>query len=77
MGSSEPPGPIAISFGSRMSIPIMRAHSRAREAAVVNFPPKQIGPFVSEVLILGAYDARDQVILLRPDVEVSPGAKIG
>ena len=45
--------------------------------AVVNFPPKQIGPFVSEVLVLGAYDARDQVILLRPDVEVSPGAKIG
>ena len=45
--------------------------------AVVNFPPKQIGPFASEVLVLGAYDARDQVILLRPDVEVSPGAKIG
>jgi len=45
--------------------------------AVVNFPPKQIGPFVSEVLVLGAYDARGQVILLRPDFEVGPGAKIG
>jgi len=45
--------------------------------AVVNFPPKQIGPFASEVLVLGAYDASDQVILLRPDVKVSPGAKIG
>ena len=45
--------------------------------AVVNFPPKQIGPFASDVLVLGAYDARDHVILLRPDVEVSPGAKIG
>ena len=48
-----------------------------RVIAVVNFPPKQIGPFVSEVLVLGAYDEREQVILLRPDVEVSPGAKIG
>ena len=48
-----------------------------RVIAVVNFPPKQIGPFVSEVLVLGAYDERGQVILLRPDVEVSPGAKIG
>jgi tRNA-binding protein len=48
-----------------------------RVIAVVNFPPKQIGPFVSEVLVLGAYDERGAVILLRPDVEVSPGAKIG
>ena len=44
---------------------------------VVNFPPRRIAGFKSEVLVLGAYDARDQVILLRPDVEVSPGAKIG
>jgi tRNA-binding protein len=48
-----------------------------RVVAVVNFPPKQIGPFVSEVLVLGAYDERGEVILLRPDFEVSPGAKIG
>ena len=48
-----------------------------RVIAVVNFPPKQIGPFVSEVLVLGAYDAAGQVILLRPDFEVSPGARIG
>ena len=45
--------------------------------AVVNFPPRQIGPFVSEVLVLGAYDEAGQVILLRPDFEVSPGARIG
>jgi tRNA-binding protein len=44
---------------------------------VVNFPPKQIGPFVSEVLVLGAYDERGEVILLRPDLEVAPGARIG
>jgi tRNA-binding protein len=48
-----------------------------RVIAVVNFPPKQIGPFVSEVLVLGAYDERNEVVLLRPDHEVSPGAKIG
>jgi tRNA-binding protein len=48
-----------------------------RVIAVVNFPPKRIGPFVSEVLVLGAYDEADQVILLRPDFEVSPGARIG
>lgn len=45
--------------------------------AVVNFPPKQVGPFVSEVLVLGAYDEAGRVILLRPDFEVSPGARVG
>ena len=48
-----------------------------RVIAVVNFAPKQIGPFVSEVLVLGAYNERGEVILLRPDLDVSPGAKIG
>jgi tRNA-binding protein len=48
-----------------------------RVVAVVNFPPKQIGPFVSEVLVLGAYDERGEVILLRPDFDVTPGSKIG
>jgi tRNA-binding protein len=48
-----------------------------RVIAVVNFQPKQIGPFVSEVLVLGAYDEQGQVILLRPDFEVAPGARIG
>jgi tRNA-binding protein len=45
--------------------------------AVVNFPPKRIGPFVSEVLVLGAYNDKGEVILLRPDFAVSPGSKIG
>ena len=48
-----------------------------RVVAVVNFPPKQIGPFVSEVLVLGAYDAAGEVILLNPDQPVAPGSKIG
>ena len=48
-----------------------------RVIAVVNFPPKQIGPFVSEVLVLGAYDEAGAVILLHPDRPVAPGARIG
>ena len=44
---------------------------------VVNFPPKQIGPFLSEVLVLGAYDEASGVVLLRPESDVIPGSKIG
>jgi tRNA-binding protein len=45
--------------------------------AVVNFPPRQIGPFQSEVLVLGALDDRLGVVLLRPDADAKPGARIG
>jgi tRNA-binding protein len=48
-----------------------------RVVAVVNFPPMQIGPFVSEVLVLGAYDEQGEVVLLRPDADVAAGARIG
>jgi tRNA-binding protein len=48
-----------------------------RVVAVVNFSPKQIGPFVSEVLVLGAYDEDGEVVLLQPDRPVAPGARIG
>jgi tRNA-binding protein len=44
---------------------------------VVNFPPKQIGPFVSEVLVMGAYVNGEEVILLRPDRDVELGSQIG
>jgi tRNA-binding protein len=44
--------------------------------AVVNFPPKRIGPFLSEVLVLGALDEAKGVILLRPDQDVEPGDRI-
>lgn len=44
--------------------------------AVVNFPPRQIGPFSSEVLCLGASDSNGDVILLTPDADVPPGARI-
>jgi len=44
--------------------------------AVVNFPPRQIGPVRSEVLTLGASDDEGRVILLAPDAEVPLGARI-
>lgn len=43
---------------------------------VVNFPPRQIGPFVSEVLVLGAPDEEGRVILLHPEAEVPLGERI-
>ncbi|MFQ5438461.1 MAG: tRNA-binding protein [Paracoccaceae bacterium] len=43
---------------------------------VVNFPPRQIGKFMSEVLILGVPDENGEVILLRPDRDVAPGARM-
>lgn len=44
---------------------------------VVNFPPRQIGPFISEVLVLGACPSPGDVVLLSPDSEVEPGTRIG
>lgn len=44
--------------------------------AVVNFPPKQIGPMRSEVLVIGALDDEKGVILLRPDQDVALGDRI-
>ena len=44
--------------------------------AVVNFPPRQIGPFMSEVLVLGASDDQDRITLLAPDHDVPLGARM-
>lgn len=44
--------------------------------AVVNFPPKQIGPFISEVLTLGLPDANGNVVLLVPTHTVPNGEKM-
>jgi tRNA-binding protein len=44
--------------------------------AVVNFPPRQIGPVRSEVLVLGVPDADGNVILLRPDADVPLGGRM-
>ena len=44
---------------------------------VVNFPPRRIATFDSEVLVLGAIDPEKGVVLLRPDQDVEPGDRIG
>lgn len=45
-------------------------------AAVVNFPPKQIGSFLSEVLVLGFPDAAGEVVLITPDHAVPVGGRL-
>ena len=44
--------------------------------AVVNFPPRQIGPLMSEVLTLGVSDAAGAIVLIKPDNEVKEGARL-
>ena len=44
--------------------------------AVVNFPPRQIANFISEVLVLGTY-SKNGVVLITPDKEVDLGDKLG
>ncbi len=53
-------------------------HLRGQQViAVVNFPPKNIAGFVSECLVLGIYDDKNDVVLLQPQMRVLNGAKIG
>jgi tRNA-binding protein len=47
-----------------------------RVLAVVNFPPRQIGPFMSEVLTLGVPDASGAVVLIAPDLDVPLGGRL-
>jgi tRNA-binding protein len=47
-----------------------------RVIAVVNFPPRQIGKFLSEVLVLGVPDTDGEVVLLRPDMSVPNGGRL-
>ena len=43
---------------------------------VVNFPPRQIGKFMSEVLVLGIPDDEGEVVLLKPDLDVPNGGRM-
>lgn len=45
-------------------------------AAVINFAPRQIGPFMSEVLVLGFPDASGNVVLVAPDKPVANGGRL-
>ncbi len=69
-------------FGVRKSSAAVRPwytkeELRGREViAVTNFPPRQIGPFLSEVLCLGSVQSDGRVVMLRPDQEGELGARI-
>ena len=82
----KPAWKLTIDFGPELGIKRSSAqitHYAAQEltdtlvVAVVNFPPRQIGPFMSEVLVLGALDDEQGVVLLRPDRGAAPGSRIG
>ncbi|GAB4240217.1 MAG: tRNA-binding protein [Ekhidna sp.] len=45
--------------------------------AVVNFSPKQIGPFISECLVMGVYNEKNDVVLIKPQRETMNGSKVG
>ena len=81
----KPAWKLAIDFGPEIGVKRSSAQvtNYPREAlegrrvvAVVNFPPRQIGPVRSEVLVLGASDHEGRVILLAPDADVPLGARI-
>ncbi len=69
-------------IGRRKSSAQITKHYRAEElvgrqvAAVVNFPPRQIGPFMSEVLTLGFPDEEGAVVLIGPSKKVPDGGRL-
>ena len=82
----KPAWKLTIDFGEEVGIKRSSAQitSYSREAllgalvvGVVNFPPRQIGQFMSEVLVLGALDDELGVVLLRPDQDAAIGSRIG
>ena len=44
--------------------------------AVVNFPPRQIGKFMSEILVLGLSDSNGEIVLISPDKDVKIGERL-
>ncbi|CAM3980805.1 tRNA-binding protein [Flavobacterium sinopsychrotolerans] len=78
---------LTIDFGSEIGIRKTSAQITKRYqketlldrqiVAVVNFPKKQIGKFMSECLVLGAVGAEGDVILLAPDFKIENGLRIG
>ena len=82
----KPAFKLTIDFGpeigvKRSSAQITQNHSLEtlvgqQVLAVVNFPPRQIGPFLSEVLTLGVPDETGAVMLIRPDRDVPIGGRL-
>ena len=69
-------------LGERRSSAQITAHYQADQLvgqqvmAVVNFPPRQIGPFMSEVLVLGVSDENGDIVLISPDRGVPDGGRM-
>ncbi len=82
----KPAYKLVIDFGSEIglkksSAQITKHYSKKdligkQVLGVVNFPPKQIGPFISESLTLGLPDENGNVVLLQPSKEVPNGGKM-
>jgi tRNA-binding protein len=69
-------------IGTKRSSAQITVHYRLEDllgrqvAAVVNFPPRQIGPFMSEVLTLGFADENGDIVLLEPERPVPNGSRM-
>ena len=82
----KPAYKLTIDFGSeigvkRSSAQLVAVYTREEligrlVLGVVNFPPRQIGPFMSEVLTLGVPDGEGRVVLVVPDADVPLGGKL-
>ena len=82
----KPAWKLAIDFGPELGVKRSSAqitvHYRVEDLlgrqvlAVINFAPRQIGPFISEVLTLGTPDADGAVVLLGPDKPVPNGGRM-
>ena len=81
----KPAWKLRIDFGPEIGVKRSSAQitNYAREelegrlvVAVVNFPPRQVGPVRSEVLVIGAVEEDGTVLILRPDGDATPGARI-
>jgi tRNA-binding protein len=82
----KPAYKLKIDFGPAIGIKRSSAQITARYkaadlvgrqvAAVVNFPPRQIGPFMSEVLTLGFPDEKGEVVLIAPTLGVPNGGRL-
>ena len=83
----KPAYKLSVDFGPELGVKKSSAQITDRYAiedlpgrkvvAVINFPKKQIGKFMSECLVIGAYDSDGHVVLLYPDQNPANGSKIG
>ena len=82
----KPAWKLTVDFGADIGVKRSSAQITAHYAkadlmgrqvlAVVNFPPRQIGPFLSEVLVLGLHDDAGAVVVIGPERPVPDGARL-